>query len=268
MPLPYEVDKLDGIDAKIAGEYVKGDDGKFRLGLDLPEGYKVENVTGLTTALAKERKAAKEAADRLSKLGDVDPEAAVKAYQKVQEWGKSGDPESKLKAQVESIQAQLAEAHGKEKTVLQKQLEEQEAELREAVHLSQVDQAIARAGGKAAILKPLLLQITRMEKVDGKRAVRVYGNDGMVRVNTQNANAPFTLDMLMDELKKHPDFSVAFPATGNSGGGATGGGAGGGSGGRPGAVVTISRTDARDRQKFKAAEERAAKVGGRLEVVD
>ncbi len=268
MPLPYEVDKLDGIDPKIAGEYVKGEDGKFRLGLDLPDGFKVENVSGLTTALSRERENVKKANERLAKLGDIDPEAAVKAYRKVEEWGKSGDPESKLKAQIESIQAQLAEAHGKEKAALQKQLEEQEAELREAVHMSQIDQAIAKSGGKASMLKPLLLQLTRMEKVDGKRAVRVYGPDGMVRVNTQNANAPFTLDMQLEELKKHPDWSAAFPATGNSGGGTTGSGAGGGTGGKLGSPVTISRADARDRQKFKAAEERAAKAGVRLEIVD
>lgn len=66
MPLPAETDSLDTIPEAARAFYVETDDGGFRL-----DAHGIEDVSGLKSALAKERAARKELKAELEARGDV-----------------------------------------------------------------------------------------------------------------------------------------------------------------------------------------------------
>jgi len=84
MALKAILDSLDSVPEGLKEHYKKGDDGKFRL-----DAEGVEDVTGLKSALEKERNERKTTAQTLSQLkeqlGDLDPVKAREALKKLQE---------------------------------------------------------------------------------------------------------------------------------------------------------------------------------------
>lgn len=80
MKLKLIVDSLDGIDEAHKGLYEKGEDGKYHLSV---EG--VEDVSGLKSALQKERDAVKELKAKYAKYDGIDPTKAQEALEKLRE---------------------------------------------------------------------------------------------------------------------------------------------------------------------------------------
>lgn len=80
MALQLVVDSLDNVPEPIRGEYAKGEDGKFHLNVD-----GVEDVTGLKSALQKERDNVKELKAKYAAYEGIDPEKAQEALQKLRD---------------------------------------------------------------------------------------------------------------------------------------------------------------------------------------
>jgi hypothetical protein len=94
---------------------------------------------------------------------------------------------------------------------------------------------------------------------DGKYLVRVVGKAGTPRMN---ANGEFLgIKDLVSEMKESDIFARAFEGSGTSGGGSPANSAPA----RGGSFV-LSRADAKDPMKYRAAREAAAKAGQELQI--
>jgi len=227
MSLKAIVENLDGLSAELAKEYKKSDDGKYRLDVIAVDGLELAEVSKLQSALSKERENNRQAKSQLEEFADIDPTKAREALRKVSEMA-SWTPEQKVKEQIESIKAQLLDAHGKEKAKLETELKELNADLSEAKINSVALQELTEQGSVKK-MNPLLLQYvkmnTRLRKVDGKNIVEVVGVDGNPRLSSDGSN--MSIPQLVTEMK--PLFPNAFEGNGASGSGASGGSGGGGS---------------------------------------
>lgn len=100
------LDTIDGLDAAISGLYVERD-GKYRL--DIEGGFKTnEEVTGLTTALNKERDARSKLEKQVKKFEGIEnPEDALKAIETL----KNLDQKKLIDAgEVEKVKAEVTKA--------------------------------------------------------------------------------------------------------------------------------------------------------------
>jgi hypothetical protein len=261
MSLKAIVENLDGLSAEIVKEYKKGDDGKYRLDVIAVDGLELAEVSKLQSALSKERENARAALERVRAFEDIDPVKARDALQKVGEMA-NWTPEQKVKEQIDAVRTQLLDAHGKEKTKLDERLTRLNEQLESAMITSVATQAIAEQKGSIKLLMPHVERQTRLREIDGKFVVEVIGADGNPRLVGSQGTA-MTISELVAEMKTQNDFASAFEGTNASGSGATGGGAN-----KQGGVHVLSRADAKDPQKYRAAKEAATKAGSQIQIAD
>ncbi len=235
---------IDDLPDALKELYAPEADGTFVLQVEAVDGFALENVKGLRSALEKERSAAAELKATLSKLGDRSIDDVLKSHEQVLEWQKSGSPDDKARKEIESIKSQMATAHGKELASLKQELATAEAQLLGEIGTSKLQQAIVARKGNVKLLMPVASPHLRVRKVDGKYVTEVIGGDGVVRISPKNPQAPMSPEEFVDELASDRDYAMCFEASGNSGGGATGGGQSGGTAARSGAAKTVSRSDA------------------------
>ena len=211
MAVKMIVDTLEGLDEPIAQLYSKGEDGKYRLGVD-----GIEDTTGLKKALAAE-KAEREALKQKWDAHDQEVKAReAEAAKKAEELArKAGD--------VAAIEKSWSEKLTKREQELLSQVKAKE----QAIESLTVDATASKLaaelfGDGAPVLEHNIRSRLRTEFVDGKPMVRVLDEAGQPSA------------MTIDELKKsfvdnktYARFIVASKASGGGSGGAN---AGGGSG--------------------------------------
>jgi chromosome segregation ATPase len=182
MALKYTVESLDGLEAPIAKLYAKGDDGKFRLGVEGVEPE--ENVAGLKKAHAADKaelaEMKKKLADREAKQAEIEAEAARQAEALAR---KSGD--------VAALEKSWQEKMTKRERELLEQLKAKESAI-EALTVDATAQKLAAelfGDGAGALIHNVRARL-RTEIVDGKPTVRVLDESGQPSA------------MTIDELKK------------------------------------------------------------------
>jgi hypothetical protein len=265
----------EGLDAALQGHYKKVEDGSFLLDVGSVNGFELQDVAGLKTALGKERARVKglegSAKELKERFGDLDPDAAREALQALEEMGglegneklqkelaaKIDVVEKKFAADKKALEAGWAKTAG--------EYEERDAaltaQLTKELISSKALQAISSMGGKAKLLLPVVEKRCKVEKQDdGSFAVRVYDEAGNPMLSPkQGSTDPATIYDLIGMLKKDQDYAPAYEGTDASG---AGGGRAGQSRG-PGGKVTISRSDS------KAMSANIEKIAsGEVEVVD
>lgn len=196
MGLKLTLDSLDGLDEGVRGLYTEKD-GKFRLDV---EG--VEDVTGLKSALEKERSARRDLEKRMKTAlseDDLEEYARLKA-----EADKGKDKDEILKS--------MRARHEKELEQSRQEAAAVKARLEKTVLESTATQLLAKHGGNVSLLLPHILGQLRPEEIDGNLSV-------------VPANAA-TIDDVVSGLKS--SFPQAFAAPATSGSGASGGHAGAG----------------------------------------
>lgn len=204
MSLKYEVDSLDGVEENLQALYSEVD-GKYRLSVeDLPKG---EDVSGLKSALEKERQARREAKERAEKAEQAAQDAAAEKARK------DGDVEALEK----SWQKKLDEIQNKAK-------EEADNYLgilkNNTVHATAIELATQLAvPGSAKALLPALEGRLSMEFRDGKAVPVVLDADGKP--------SALTVQELAKEVASDPAYAPIIAATKASGGGAAGAKGGG-----------------------------------------
>ena len=194
MGLKLIVDSLDGLDDGVKSLYAEKD-GKFRLDV---EG--VEDVTGLKSALEKERSARRDLEKRMKTAlseDDLEEYARLKA-----EADKGKDKDEILKS--------MRARHEKELEQSRQEAAAVKARLEKTVLESTATQLLAKHGGNVSLLLPHILGQLRPEEIDGNLSV-------------VPANAA-TIDDVVSGLKS--SFPQAFAAPATSGSGASGGHAG------------------------------------------
>lgn len=230
-------------------EYKAQDGGTFILDTVAVGGYEVQNIAGLKKSLEAARGERDRATERLKAFGELDPEAAKTAIQKLAELG---DGNVKTEERVKAATEQVTKLHKAELEKADSRVKGLRGQLEKILVDNAALEALSKAKAKASLLMPhLRTQIRTRELDNGTFVVEVIDSSGNVRVGDVHGN-PMTIPQLVEEMSKDENFAVAFPGTGQTGSGQTGNsqsGAGSGSGqssgraaGAPGSI-RIKRTD-------------------------
>lgn len=233
MPLQATLDSLEGLPEEFHEDYEQRD-GKFHL--KILDGFvakdQVEDVTGLKSALEKEREAARKAAARAraleEKVGEVDPEdyARLKELEAKQEEDKA-----KKAGEWDKLRDQMTTKHNEE---LNKRTAREQA-LIKALESKTVDaeavSAINDLEGNVTLLLPHVKGHVKMVEEDGEFVARVVDDKGDPRVNGEGKF--LTVRELVSEMRDQETYANAFKSQSASGGGTPPGGGGQGGGGKP-----------------------------------
>ena len=239
MALKRKIDTLDGLKPDVAALYTKGEDGKFTLDVEGVE--PVEDVSGLKSALAKEKKAALEYRKRMD---EIEAEKAAREEELLKKAGNT-----------EALEKSYKDREAKRKAEYEASIAERDKEIDQFSRGAAIDQLL---DGKVIPrakdwLKKEVLSRTRLEKdADGKRVIRVLDESGNP---TATGLEEFIKSNVLDNKDNAP-FIIAGRA---SGGGTGGANAGGGSG--AGKVITSSTWSAMS----PASRLEFSKAGGKVE---
>jgi len=262
--LEAQLPNLEGLNPAIASEYVKGADGTFTLGVNPVNGFSLEDVAGLKTALGAERSNAKAANAKLEIFGDLDAGKAREALAKVAGMA-TWTPEEKVKEQMAAHAKQLSDKHGIESGKMQETITGMTKHLSKRVIKGDARAAIVKEGGNPDLLEAIVTKQLQMAVVDGEYVAQVIDEKGVVRVSMiPGSTDAMSITELVAGLKSSETYAPAFAGSGATGSGGGNSGAGGASGN----VDTISRKDAQDTPKYRAARDRANKAGRRLVIAD
>lgn len=211
-----------------AGTKEEGLEGKFVLQVDGADGWALENVSGLKTALGRERTRADNAEKKVAKFGDLDPDTVKTSLDRLTEL-ESLDPKKEAdrlaQAKIDAATKQLVEKHNQDMQALTGR----NASLTNTVQTLLIDNAAIKAleghkGNVDLLLPHVKSQVRLKDGEDG--VVEVIDREGNVRIGDAQGK-PMTVDQLVEEMSKSEKFSQGFAGTGHSGGGTPPNGNGG-----------------------------------------
>ena len=270
--------EFSGMAADMQSHYAAQEGGDYLLAVDATSGFELANTANLKNTLVKERARADKAEagikDFSVQFDGIDPKTAREALQKVSEMG-DWDPEKKLaeaKSQFEKQmtekyegeRGQLVKKHDFELGNLNTKFEAARTQLSKALITSAAKTAITEANGSVDLLSPIIERHVRMvEKEDGQFRAEVVGPDGVARLSPKSGSMePMTIEELVSEFRGNDKYGRAFDASGSTGAG----GPGSSVHTSPGSVAFISAIDAKSPAKYRAAKEAATKIGRTLEI--
>jgi len=221
MALKAILDSIDDAPEAIRDEYVEKD-GKYVLNVEPVGGYALEDVTGLKSALGRERTTRENLEKTVVKFKDLDPDKARTALEKLAEF-ESIDPAKEAdklaNTKFEAAKAQLLAKHGEEIVQRDERIGKLTGSVDKLVRRSAAVQAIAEAKGSVELLLPHILGATRVKENDaGEFTVEVIDAAGNVRIGN-SAGEPMTLTGLLAEMRASEAFGRAFDGEGQSGSG-------------------------------------------------
>lgn len=254
----------------LKSEYKRGEGGKYVLDVAEVDGYALDHMPPLKNALERAKGDRTAFAERLAALEDLekDPKTAREALAKWKEIA-SWTPDEKVKAQIAEHVRQVEAKFKDELGGVTKQRDAYRAAVDKALRRSAAETAIAAKGGKPKLLLHTVLEHLKLEEKDGDFRISVVGPDGTPRITRKKTtdgepvDAPMGLDELVESLKNDPEFAPAFAGSGPGGAGTPQPGAAGATSG-----YRISRADAQDPAKYRAAKAAAAKAGAELSFTD
>ena len=262
MALKAIIDSLDGVPEGVAAHYTEKD-GKFILGVDPVDGFALEDISGLKSSLAKERKNVKDLNAKDSAFGDLDPEIAKDAIGMVDEMA-TWTPDEKVREQILAKEKQLITKHAKEMEGLNASTEMIRTQLEDQLIKVAAVEAITEAGGNVALLLPHIEGQTRMEMVDGKYVAQVIDENGSPRVSMKAGSVDgMTIGELVSNLRDSDSYSPAFAGSGASGSGAAGSSS---TGSGASGSYKLTWEEAHDPNAYRAAKEAAKSAGSTVEV--
>jgi len=220
MALKLVLESLDGLSEDIAAEYVEKN-GKFNLDTIAANGLAVEDVSGLKSALEKERETGRKTIAKLKAFEGIDdPKAAKEALVKVEEMA-NWDPDKEVAEKMKARESQLIAANKKETAKITARVDSAEGQLKKVLVENAAVTALTDAGGRVKVMLPHVMQQVRMRESDGQFIAEVIDDQGTPRVGDAQGN-PMTIPQLVAEMKGNETFGVAFDGTGSTGTGAGG----------------------------------------------
>jgi hypothetical protein len=257
MTIEAIVDSLDNVPEDLRDEYAEVD-GRYQL--KALQGFvpkdNVEDVTGLKSALQKEREAAREAQRKLRQQQeqfagfDMDEYNALKEQQ-----AKAEEERAKKAGEWDNLKQQLVDKHSSDKAAW----EQEKAKLLNAftgqVSEAAAVQALAEHKGNPLFLKSHVLGAIKVVQDDsGKFITQVVDDAGNPRMNGEGKF--LTVSDYVKELRENEAFAGAFAGAGSSGGGTPpGAGQGNGSRGKGGIPSNLKRGEMTARQKVDFIKE-------------
>lgn len=222
MPIELEpfVDSLDAAPVALRDAYVERD-GKFFLNVASKDGFALEDVSGLKTALGKERTTRETLEKQVIKFKDIDPDKAREALAKLDELAQfdpAKEADKIANTKFEAAKAQLVEKHSSEITTRDQRISHLTKTVESLLIDSAATAAIAEAKGSVDLLLPHVRAHTRVKEVDGNMVVEVLDKDGNVKI-ADAKGTPQDIKGLIAEMKASDIYSRAFEASGQSGSG-------------------------------------------------
>lgn len=218
MALEPVVQDIDSVPEAIRDYYAE-QDGKFILQVAKKDGYALENVEGLKSALGKERNRADQNERKLKQFGDLDPTGIQEKLQKLEEL-QSIDPEKEAgrlaEEKAKSKIDQLLKKHQSDIEGLSQKTNTYKSKLEQVLVDNSVQKAIIEAGGNSKTVDLLLPHIKNSVRLNEDFDLQILDNSGNPRIGDSNGN-PMTLNQLANEFKEK--FPETFPGTQASGGG-------------------------------------------------
>jgi len=224
MPIAAAVDDISTLPEDQQGLYRKTESGNFILDVEPTNGFSLENVDGLKSALGKERGRANDFETKLKGYGDLDPDSVRNSLSELAtlqntdingEAQKLADSMSQKKIdQIVGKHTEELDAEKSRSTLLQGSLESIMVD-------NQAQQAIIKAGGNEStvvMLMPHVKAAAKLRQNGQNYFVDVIDKEGNPRVGDSSGSA-MSLSQLVEEMKASDTFSGAFPSTGKSGGG-------------------------------------------------
>jgi hypothetical protein len=263
--------EYEGLDSTLKAFY-KAEGDSFVLDLDGVDSH--PSARSLKNALDTERnnrtKAARELQELKDKLGDLDPDEAKKALAKIKELEDKaavGDVPEKFKEQFDkAVEARTKSVIADNETKLKAKdkriqtLEEENKKLGGNLAEVTIDTEVRKAGAEAGLhdwaIEDAVLRARQLYRLKDGKPVPMEGDQ---IVYGKNGSDPKPIAEWLGELVQKRSGWVK----GSSGGGAENNG--GRSTGAGNAIV-ISREDARDTVKYRAAREKATKAGVELQI--
>jgi hypothetical protein len=257
MELPTRVATLEDVSEPFR-ELYREDGEAFVLNVKPVDGWALENVNGLKSALQTERESArtyeskvKELEAQVRRFDGIDPSKAREAQKKLDELQDGGNTEQARK-EWETREAQLVEKFQTQINELKGKNEQLVHDSREGFVSQAFEEAIAQwakdNGGKRPSLKVLRhafannVDVEIDEGTGRPRQLKIKDDRGEVRVSPSAGNTgDMTLVELIREAADDPELAGAFPGSGASGTGADGRSGSGGYQGTP--TGKISGTD-------------------------
>lgn len=226
---------LDGLSDQDKELYVQKDN-LFVLSVESVDGWALENVAGLRSALERERGEHRMTKEKISKFGDLDPDAARAALARSEEM-QNWSPDKKTQELIEERVSAVKKAHQKELEAEKASAQELDKALREQL-IDNATHTILGGKGSVRLLLPIIKESAFVERDSaGRRVVRIKNPaTGNPRASQRSGNGDnlMTLEeFVMDVLANDKEYAAAFAKSNDGGSGAANGASGGsGSSGR------------------------------------
>jgi hypothetical protein len=257
MALAPIVDSLDAIPEFLKREYKEDPStGKFLLDVVPTNGYVLENIDGLKSALGKERQRASEFESKVKALGDIDPVAVKTKLQRLAEL-EALDPVKEAdkiaEAKAKNMIDQVISKHQQELSGLASRADTYKSTLNQVLVDEAAKNAIVAAGGDEKTINYMLHQVKaglKLVEHDGKFYTQVVDQAGNPRIGDAQGGL-MTIKQYVDELKGSPIWADAFPGRSQSGGGKQ-------PGGKPGTGTLPKKSEMTTAQKTAFIREHGA----------
>lgn len=221
------LDSLDGVPEALHGLF-KEADGKFVLSAG-------EDVSGLKSALEKERRAAQKASRELAAIRE---KVDIDKYEELLSAAEQAEAEkAKREGDWESMKAKLVEKHDQERAKWQEREDKLLGEIRKDKVESAALMAINEHQANATLLLPHIQSRAEVVETDTGFEVRVMDGRGEAMIADSDGN-PLGIAGLVESLKQDEKYQPAFPSSGRGGSGGSEG-----SGGSDGSAGTVDRND-------------------------
>jgi regulator of replication initiation timing len=240
-------DEFGELDETLQADYKKQEDGSYKL--SLLDGFEsADDVTGLKSALRKERENSRAANSELSKLRDQFGDIDVEEYSALKQAAADAEREKlEKKGEYDSLLKQHAEKFDGERL----KFGERESFLKSVIEKLTIDNAalaaLSELGGNTELLLPHVKARVQMVEENGAFEARVMDAEGNPRVGKETTF--MSVRELVGEMREQETFASAFKTDAKPGGGTP---PGGGGDKKPGGGVIpkdLKRSDMTIRQK-------------------
>jgi hypothetical protein len=219
MALKAILEKIDDAPEALREHYTE-QDGKFVLSVEPVGGYALEDVSGLKSALGKERTTRENLEKEVVKYKDLDPDRARAALAELDELKKidpSKEADKIANGKFEAAKVQLLEQHTKEVKAKDDRIATLTGAVDGLTRKQQATLALAEAKGSVELLLPHVLAHTRVKEADdGSFSVEVVDAAGNVRI-ADAQGTPMDVKGLVAEMRKSETFARAFDGDGHTG---------------------------------------------------
>jgi hypothetical protein len=207
-----------------AGTAAENMDGKFILDVEAFEGFGLENVNGLKTALSTERSALQAEKQKTKDFEGLDPVEAKNAVAKMKDLG-TLDPKKDLDRLVqEKLDAQLTQINDLQSKELGKRdtaIAARDELLKSTFQREAAVKEIAAAKGDVDLLLPHVLPSIAFDLEEGENGAltpktRVVDEKGNTKIGS-SAGSNMTIAEHVAEMKKSDKFSKLFDGSGHDG---------------------------------------------------